>query len=160
MLIDFSRLSRTWAELAPKFSEKDVSVDVDCADCEIFFRSSDNSVHLRRSDDWWLVDTVNDRGQRSDGKAQFSTFSLAEKYLIWDWVTSADSNLAYGPLGGDLYAQGYAAEVEVSDLGDYQIKVCFREECAVLFTGTATIFSHVMKFSLSEIEKIANIKLV
>jgi hypothetical protein len=158
-MTDFSRLSRNWVELAPSFSFSDVSVSRDCADCEILFRSSDYWVHLRRDGAWWSLDTVNDRGQRSNAQAKLSTFSLAEKYLIWDWVTTANDLLASGPLGADLYRQGYATDVEVSDLGDYHIEVCFHGECAILFTGTATIFSHVMKKSLEEIEKIAGRKI-
>lgn len=154
-MTDFSRLSRDWIDWASAYSSSGGSVSTDCADCEILFSSSDYSVHLRTEDDWWLVDTVDDRGQRSNGEAKFSTFSLAEKYLIWNWASLADSRLASGSQGFDLYKRGYAEDVKVVDLAGYRVKVCFNGECAILFTGTATIYSHIMKKSAEEIERIA-----
>jgi hypothetical protein len=154
-MADFSRLSRDWIDWAPAYSSSGGLVSTDCADCEILFSSSDYSVHLRTEDDWWLVDTVNDRGQRSKGEAEFSAFSLAEKYLIWNWASLKNSRLASGPLGFDLYKLGYAEDVNVLDLADYRVKVCFRGECGILFTGTATIYSHIMKMSADALEEIA-----
>ena len=154
-MVDFSRLSTNWVEWASRLGLPDVSVAADCDDCQILFRSRDYSVHLRREDDWWLVDTVDDRGQRSDADAQLSTFELAEKYLIWRWVTLARSSLASGPLGADLYRQGYAPGIEASEVDGAHIKLCLHGDCAILIVGTATIFSHIMLKSLDEIEQIA-----
>jgi hypothetical protein len=121
-MVDFSRLSTNWIEWASRLGLPDISVSTECDDCQILFRSKDYSVHLRCEDHWWLVDTVDDRGERSDADAQLSTFDLAEKYLIWRWVTLARSSLASGPLGADLYRQGYAHGIAVSDVDGAHIK--------------------------------------
>ncbi|WP_231994683.1 hypothetical protein [Mycobacterium sp. ACS4054] len=98
------------------------------------------------------MDTVNDRGQRRNGAARFSNFDMAEKYLIWDWATTARSHLASGPLGADLARQGYASDVEVSKT-DSGYKICLNNQCAVLSVVNATIFSHLMGKSVDEIEQ-------
>lgn len=153
-MVDFSRLTRVWTELAPRFSSRGVSVSTECADCLISFCSSDYTVHLRNEGTWWFVDKVDDRGQRIKGDARLSTFPLAEKYLLWRWATLARSSLASGRLGGDLYKQGYATGVDVFDLGNGRIEVCFQGECANLVTGTSTIFSHIMKMSADSLESL------
>jgi hypothetical protein len=153
---DFSRLSANWAEWASQAGLVGISVLTDCNDCQILFSSNDYSVHLRNDGTWWVVDTVDDRGHRKNAVARLSSFNLAEKYLIWDWVTLARSSLASGSLGTDLYKQGYAPGVEVFELSDAHIKICFNGECAILISGTATIFSHLMSRSVDEIEQIAN----
>lgn len=138
-----------------RLSIPDVQVFTDCNDCEALFSSRDYSVHLRCEDSWWIVDTVNDRRQRINADARLSTFELAEKYLIWRWVTQARSSLASGPLSADLYKQGYAPGIEVSELNGAHIKLCLAGDCAILVSGTATIFSHIMLKSVDEIEQIA-----
>jgi hypothetical protein len=153
---DFSRLSQHWFEWTPFYSSSGGSVSMNCVDCDVVFSSSDYSVHLRNEGNWWLIDKVNDRGQRSDGEAKLSTFDLTEKYLIWQWASLANSRLASGSLGFDLYKRGYAEDVDIVDLADYQVEVCFQGQCAILFTGTATIFSHILKMSVEEIERIAD----
>jgi hypothetical protein len=102
-----------------------------------------------------VVDTVDDRGQRSNADAKLSTFALAEKYLIWRWVTLARPSLASGPLGADLYRQGFAPEIAVSQVSDAHIKICLHGDCAILVGGTATIFSHLMSKSVNEITELA-----
>jgi len=154
-MVDFSRLSANWVEWASRLGLPDISVSTDCHDCRILFSSKDYSVHLRYDGTWWVVDTVDDRGQRSNDDAKLSTFDLAEKYLIWRWVTLARSSLASGPLGADLYRQGYAPGIGVSQVDDAHIKVCLHDDCAILIVGTATIFSHIMSKSVDEIEQIA-----
>lgn len=83
--------------------------------------------------------------------AKFSTFELVEKYLIWDWVTSARSDLASGALGVNLYKLGYAPEVRVVELEKGNIELCLHGACAILVVGDATIFSHIMQWSVEEI---------
>jgi hypothetical protein len=153
---DFSRLSANWTEWAPQAGLVSISVSTDCDDCQILFSSNDYSIHLRNDGAWWVVDTVDDRGHRQNAVAKLSTFDLAEKYLVWDWVTLARSSLASGALGADLYRQGYAPGVEVSELSNAHIKICLNDDCAILISGTATIFSHLMSKSLGDIEQIAN----
>jgi hypothetical protein len=144
VMVDFSRLSTNWVEWMSRLGIPDTSVSTDCDDCQALFSSKDYSVHLRTDGSWWVVDTVNDRRQRTNADAKLSTFELTEKYLIWRWVTQARSSLASGPLGADLYKQGYAPGIEVSEMDNAHIKVCSDRGCAILMTGTATIFSHIM----------------
>lgn len=124
-----------------------------CDDCAFLFESSDYSVHLHKNGHWWIIDTVDDRGQRSDGVARFTTFDLAEKYLIWDWVSTACPSLASGELGADLYKKGYSPDVDVAPTNDAHIEICLRDDCAVLMSGTSTIFSHIMLMSVDQIEQ-------
>lgn len=149
---DFSRLASHWYRWAPGMGGGEASVSTNCPDCLVLFSTDDYSVHLRNERDWWVVDTVNDRGQRRNGVAQLSNFDLAEKYLIWDWATTARSDLASGPLGADLARQGYAPGVAVSKT-DSGYKICTNGECAVLSAVNATIFSHLMEKSLDDIER-------
>ena len=152
-MADFSRLSANWAQWAPASGLQDVSVSTECDDCQILFRSRDYSVHLRYDDDWWVIDTVNDRGQRADADAKFSTFPLTEKYLIWDWITAARPSLESGSLGAELYRRGYADGIEVADLDGAHIELRRGDDRAILISGTATIFSHIMLMSIDEIEQ-------
>jgi hypothetical protein len=152
-MVDFSRLSANWRQWAPSLGGGDISISADCDDCEILFSSGDYSVHLRKDGSWWVVDTVNDRGQRRDGAAKLSSFDLAEKYLIWDWATTARSNLAAGPLGADLARLGYAPDVEVSR-AEKGYQICLDDDCAILSVVNATIFSHLMSKSLDEIQQL------
>jgi hypothetical protein len=154
-MVDFSRLSSSWIEWAPGAGLADAWVSMTCNDCQILFISNDYSVHLRKDGNWWMIDTVDDRGQRSNGVAKLATFDLAEKYLVWDWLTSACSSLASGQLGADLYRKGYAPGVEVSPVDDAHIKICLHGDCAILIVGTATVFSHIMLKSVDEVEQIA-----
>lgn len=154
-MTDFSRLSANWVRLAPASGLREASVSTDCADCQILFRSRDYSVHLRYTDDWWVVDTVDDRGQRAHADAKLSTFSLTEKYLIWDWITAARPRLASGSLGAQLYKQGYAPGVQVTDLDGAHIELRHGDDRAILISGTATIFSHIMLMSVHELEQAA-----
>jgi hypothetical protein len=153
-MANFSRLSASWLEWAPLSGLKDVSATTDCDDCQILFRSDDYSFHLRFDDDWWLIDTVDDRGQRKNADVKLSAYELAEKYLTWRWITSARSSLSSGPLGAELYRQGYAPGVEVEELNGMHARLCLRNDCAILILGTATIFSHIMLKSVDDLERI------
>jgi hypothetical protein len=145
-----------WTEWISRLGIPDIYVSTDCDDCQVLFSSKDYSVHLRTDGGWWVVDTVNDRHQRTIADAKLSTFELAEKYLIWKWVTQASPSLASGPLGADLYKQGYGPGIDVAEVDDAHIKVCLEGDCAILMTGTATIFSHIMLKSVEEIEQLGH----
>lgn len=151
-MVDFSRLSVNWQRWAPGLGGGNAYATIECEDCQICFRTDDYSVHLHHDENWWIVDTVNDRGQRNNGYAKLSNFDLAEKYLIWDWATTVRSDLASGPLGADLAQQGFAANVKVSEV-DANYKICLGNECAILSMVNATIFSHLMNRSVDEIEQ-------
>src|ERR1700744_3498078 len=113
-MVDLSRLSANWLRWAPGMGGGNVSVSTDCADCVALFSTDDYSVHLRNEQDRWIVDTVNNRGRRRNGAAKLSNFALTEKYLIWDWATTARSSLASGALGADLARRGCAPGVNFS----------------------------------------------
>lgn len=151
-MVDFSRLAANWRRWAPGMGGGSIDVTTDCADCLICFRTDDYCVHLHNDGNWWVVDTVNDRGQRRNAAAKLSSFNLTEKYLIWDWATTARSDLASGPLGADLAKQGFAPNVEVSQV-ESKYKICSNDDCAVLSVANATIFSHIMDTSVDEIEQ-------
>ncbi|MGV0043412.1 hypothetical protein ACRU43_02275 [Mycobacterium colombiense] len=151
-MADFSRLSANWRRWAPGLGGGDIDVTTDCDDCLICFKTDDYSVHLREDENWWIVDTVNDRGQRRSGDAKLSNFDLVERYLIWDWATTVRSDLASGPLGADLAKKGFAPGVEVSKV-DTKYKICSNADCAILSAVNATIFSHLLDKSVVEIEQ-------
>jgi hypothetical protein len=156
-VVDFARLYAEWHRWGREIGGGEAVVSAECDDCEILFSTDDYAVHLRAENHWWIVDVVDDRGQRRSNVAELSTFQLAEKYLTWDWVTMAKSNLASGQLGAELYRQGYSTGVSVAELNSGKVEVCLHDECAILVVGTAAIFSHVMKMSLDEIEEIARL---
>lgn len=151
-MVELARLSANWRRWAPGLGGGNIDITTDCEDCEICFRTDDYSVHLHHDENWWIVDTVNDRGQRRKGDAKLSSFDLAEKYLIWDWATTVRSELASGPLGADLAKQGFAPNVKVSEV-DTKYKICLENECAILSMVNATIFSHLMNRSVDEVEQ-------
>lgn len=152
-MVDFGRLSANWLEWAPALGGGSISFSTDCDDCEILVSSDDSLVHLRKDNSWWVVDTVSDRGQRQGGAAKFSNFDLTEKYLIWDWATTARASLASGSLGADLAQRGYAPGVKVSR-ASRGCEICSNDGCAILSFVNATIFSHLMSTSVDEIERL------
>lgn len=151
-MVDLSRLSANWYRWAPRMGGGNVTVSTDCADCVVLFSTDDYSVYLRNEGHWWIVDTVNDRGHRRSGAAKLSNFDLTERYLIWDWATTARSDLASGRLGADLAKQGYAPGVDVSKV-ETGYEICLNGECAILSVVNATIFSHLLSKSVDEIER-------
>ena len=153
--MDFSRLIQHWQRWAPMFSGGDVSISTTCDDCHIAFKSNGYSVHLRKESPWWVTDIVDDRGKRTDGDARFSSFDLAEKYLIWDWGTAARPSLASGPLGTDLYRLGYASGIKVTRV-DRGYEIRSNGDRAILSVVNATIFSHLMTRSVDEVEQLVS----
>jgi hypothetical protein len=149
---DLERLSRNWRHWSEVAGLTDVSVSTDCADCAILFSSNDSSVHLRHDDDWWSVDTVNDRRQRTNDTAQFSSYELAEKYLVWIWGSTARSVVRAPLLGPKLYALGFSPEVGALPIREGVYELRSAEGRAVLSEPYATIMSHLVSKPLDEIE--------
>lgn len=109
-------------------------------------------MHLRTCKTWWVIETVNDRGQRRNGDAKLSSFESTEKYLIWAWATTARSELASGPLvrrpcQGRLCPECRGTKV------DTKYEICSNDECAILSVLNATIFSHLIRKTVDEIEE-------
>lgn len=153
-MVDFSRLSENWVEWTGLARMTHVSVSVDCTDCQIFFKSDDQSFHLRQDGDWWTVDAVDDRGKRYNGTAKFSTFDLAEKYLIWNWASVTRSAIGAIPLGRHLQALGMAPNVEIVPTErEYFVELRASTGSAILPMSSATIFSHLMSKSVDQIEQ-------
>jgi hypothetical protein len=155
-MMDTSRLAANWYRWAPGLGGGEIRVSE--VGPETVFSTDDYKVHLHEDGSWWVVDTVNDRGQRRYGAAKLSSFELAEKYLIWNWATGARSSLASGALGADLARRGYAPGVEVSQV-DGGYKICADSECAILSVVDATIFSHLITKSVDEIEQLTQVGL-
>lgn len=152
-IADFARLTQNWIYWCAVGQLHNPSVSTDCDDCTIVFNSDDYSVHLRDEGGWWTVDVVNDRRQRSNDTAKFSTFGLAEKYLVWIWGSTARSVIRAPILGQRLYAKGFDSTVERTPLttGVYELRS--PEGRAVLGEPYATIFSHLMQKSEEDVEQ-------
>lgn len=130
-----------------------ISVSTNCDDCEILFDSSDYSAHLRNDGTWWIIDIVNDRGQRHNDTAKLSTFELTEKYLIWNWATSARGAVGAPRLGRQLYSLGVSPDAEVNPITEGIVEVRSSNRSAILMEPYATIFGHLMAKSVREIEQ-------
>lgn len=150
---DFARLARNWDHWCHLARLVDPSVSTQCQDCAVLFSSADYSVHLRRDSAWWSVDTVNDRRQRVNDTARFSSYALAEKYLVWVWASAARSALQATVLGKALYALGFDAGVEAVPLSEGVFELRSPTGRAVLTEPYATIFSHLMDQPEEQIEK-------
>lgn len=150
---EFERLSRNWLFWSGLAQLGCISVSTSCPDCAVLFGSTEYSVHLRHAGDWWSVDTVNERGSRHDDSARFSSFALAEKYLVWMWASTARTVMQAPILGQRLYAKGFAADVEAIPISPGTVEVRSPDGRAVLIEPYATIFSHLMGRSEDEIEQ-------
>ena len=133
---------------------RNVSVSVERTDCEIAFLSDEGSVHLRHTDGWWAVDTVNDRNQRFDDVAQLSNYELVEKFLMWRWASVVRTATGARQRGAELHAQGPASGVEFVELPrDHFVELRRHDDRARVSSSHATVFSHVMRMSVEEIER-------
>ena len=152
-MVEFFRLSTNWYQRGPGMGGGNISISTSCDGCEIVFDSSDYSVHLRNDGTWWIIDTVNDRGQRRNDSAKLSTFELTEKYLIWNWATSARGVVGVPRLGPQLYSLGVSPDAEVKPITEGVAEVRSSGGRAILMEPYATIFSHLMAKSVDEIEQ-------
>jgi len=152
-LPDFGRLSQYWLYWSELGQLTDLSVSASCDDCAILFSSNDYAVHLRHVDGWWVVDTVNDRRQRSNDTARFSRYELAEKYLLWIWASTARSVVRAPILGPRLYERGFAPDVEAIQVSEGVYELRSADGQAVLAEPYATIFSQLIDKSVAEIEQ-------
>ena len=150
---DFDRLSRNWTYWSQRAQLSDISTSTSCDDCAVRFSSNDYSVHLRVNGDSWVVDTVDDRNQRHDDTATFSTYDLAEKYLVWLWSSAARSAVGAPALGPNLYASGFAPGVTTTTISPGIYELHSPAGSAVVMEPEATIFSHLMDKSEEEIER-------
>jgi hypothetical protein len=152
-MTDTTRLSTNWLKWTTIAHLGDVSVSRDCDDCLIAFKATDYAFHLRHTGPWWVIDTVDDRGQRHIDVAKLSTFELAEKYLIWRWASIARGIIGVERLGPRLYKLGYSGDVVVTPLAPGIAELHSAVGDAILMEPDSTIFSHVILRSIDEIER-------
>jgi hypothetical protein len=151
---DFSRLSQDWTEWSSRIRLANVSVSPARDDTAIDFTSDDQSFYLRKDDGWWTIDVVNDRGSRYNDIAKFSTFDLAEKFLIWRWGSTMRDVLGARIFGPELYALGRNADVVVvSTENEWQFELQSDVGRARLSEPDATIFSHLISRSTDELQQ-------
>jgi hypothetical protein len=151
---DFTRLSNDWTEWSNRIRLANVSVSPARDSNEIGFTSDDQSFFLRMENSWWTIDVVNDRGRRYNDTAKFSTFDLAEKFLIWRWGSTMRDVLGAKILGPKLYALGHSADVVVLPTeNEWLFELQSEAGSARLSEPDATIFSHLMSKSVDEIEQ-------
>jgi hypothetical protein len=131
-----------------------VSVSAARDDTEVDFLSDDQSFYLRKDDGWWTLDVINDRGARYNDVARFSTFDLAEKFLIWRWGSTMRDVLGARIFGPELYALGRSSDVVVVPTENEWLFELQSDAGSVrLSEPAATIFSHLMSKSADEIEQ-------
>lgn len=75
--VDFARLSTSWLHWAPLTGLTNARVPDQHPDDEIRFTSDDYAVHVRRNEDWWVLDTIDDRGQLQTDTAKFTTYPFS-----------------------------------------------------------------------------------
>lgn len=151
---DFSRLSGSWCYWAPLAGLANTQVSEAFSDREISFTSDDHSVHLHIDEGWWVVDTVDDRGQLHSDSARFTTYDLVEKYLLWQWSSAARNALRRPRIGPRLYSLGHDSNVQFLPIKEGIFELRAPEGRAVLMEPAATIFSHLMRKSFGEIEEL------
>lgn len=153
-MVDFSRLEKNWAvwTKAARMGNVAASVAEDRSQCE--FASDDQQFRLRDDGGRWVVDRVDDRGQRHDGVAKFSTFELAEKYLIWRWSSTARSAIGAASLGAKLHSRGTALGVTVEPTAlAGALNLRSAAGSATVPRSIAQVFSHLMEMDISEVER-------
>ncbi len=151
---NFGFLSSAWMYWNNLAQIPNPSVSTDCSDCLITFGSEAQIFHLRREDDWWVVDVVDDRGKRYNDTSRFSELSLVEKYLVWDWASFARSAVGLEALGPPLYRQGPNPKLKITPTDNqWRSEITSQEGKAILSEPELTIFSHILSKPLREIEE-------
>jgi hypothetical protein len=156
-MVDFSRLSADWVEWTSRARMGSVSVSTECEDCQILFKSDDESFHLRQEGDWWVVDRIDDRNQRHNNLARFSTFDLVQKYLVWRWSWITRGAIGAKSLGAELHSLGMAPGVETIPTDrEGAVELRGPNGSAIVPGSIATIFSQLMSKSLDGIEMLVH----
>lgn len=154
--IDIARLSTSWLHWALLTGLTNVRVSDQHPDEEIRFTSDDHTVHVRRNEVWWVIDTIDDRGQLRRDTAKFTTYALLERYLIWQWASAARNVLRLPTIGPKLYALGHNPDVQFQPIDEGIYRLRTPEGCAVLMEPSATVFSHLMFKSIDEFEELVS----
>jgi len=156
-MINFSRLSAAWLRWTAWSGMWNPSVVADDGQETAEFKSDDQTYHVKHEGNWWVVDETNDRGRVYPAVAMFSSFDLAERFLLLDWALLMRDDLASGSLGRDLYELGYSTSVTVTEVRKGFVEIRCGVGAAVLPVLNATVFSHLMLMPTEEIEKLVNV---
>ncbi|MUM24558.1 hypothetical protein FZI91_23055 [Mycobacterium sp. CBMA271] len=152
-MTDFTRLSADWTTWSNWMRMSNVSVSVS-NQYEAYFKSDDDTFCLRKSGEWWIIDRINDRGERNNDIGSFSNFELAERFLVWRWTRTVTNALEIGP---ELYARGMNPDITVRPTdSEWRVELESNAGKARLGEPSATIFSYVMATPTSQIEQRAN----
>lgn len=152
-MTDFKRLSTDWITWSNWMRMSNVSVP-NSTEHEAYFKSDDDTFCLRKDGEWWVIDRINDRGERHNDIASFSNFDLAEKFLIWRWTRTVTNAPELGP---ELYARGMNPDIVVRPTdNEWRVELESSTGIARLGEPAATIFSYLMTTPTSEIEQRAN----
>ncbi|BBX26213.1 hypothetical protein [Mycolicibacterium alvei] len=152
-MADFSRLSKSWTEWTSLAGMTHVSTCTECDDSQAYFKSDDQSFYIQRDGVWWVVDTVDDRGQRRNNVAKFSTFDLLEKYLIWRWSSVTRSAIGARSLGRNFHSLGVKPGVELTATDrEYVVEMQLTGGTAVLPASQVGVFSHVLDMPFEEVD--------
>lgn len=152
-MADFTRLSTDWTTWSNWMRMSNVSVTIN-SEHEAYFKSDDDTFCLRKNSEWWLIDRINERGERHDDIGSFSTFELAEKFLIWRWTRTVTNAPELGP---ELYARGMNPDIAVHPTdSEWRVELESDAGKARLAEPAATIFSYLMSTPTSQIEQRAD----
>jgi hypothetical protein len=152
----FARMSSNWLYWSRLSGLTDANSLAAHNGSDIRFTSDEYSVHLRQCDGWWLVDTVDDRGQLHADTAAFTSLDLVEKYLLWQWSSGARNNLRLPRIGPKLYSLGHDPHVHFSKIKEGIYELQKADSRAILAEPAATIFSHLMSKTPDEIEQMVS----
>ncbi|WP_146190924.1 hypothetical protein [Mycobacteroides abscessus] len=152
-MTDFTRLSNDWTTWSNWMRMSNVAVSID-GGSDACFKSDDDTFCVRKSGELWIIDRINDRGQRYDDIGSFSSFELAEKYLISRWAFTVTNAPELGP---ELYARGMNPDAIVRPTeNEWRVELKSGVGNAFLGTPEAIIFSYLMFVPTEEIEQRAN----
>lgn len=156
-MVDYSRLIQNWTRWSALMGLADVYAAENYEGAQVFFHSNDNALYLRNDGEWWSIDSVNERGKRLNDIAAFSSYSLAEKFLIWRWSAVARSSVGARQLGAELQAQGRMEGVTFTPASrPYFVELSTDEGRAIVAEANSVVFSHVMCMSVDDIEALVS----
>ncbi len=153
---DYSRLAANWIRWSGLSCIPNASVIEDRANDRVVFKSREGSFTLYHQGDWWSLDETDDRGSQHYDTARFSTFALAEIYLIWTWASVARTAVGAKNLGAALYAAGFNPAVAVEEETPGVYKLSSRAGTAIVTGVKATIISHLMEEPVEKVEALVS----
>lgn len=155
MTVDFSDLAASWRFWTGRAGIADATATPGNDGQSMLFKSDDEAYDLRHHDDWWVVDEIDDRGKRYSGTAQFSTITLADKFLVWRWASTTRTALGAKQLGPHFHSLGMNPTVNVIPASRPNfLELHLADGVAVLPNSNAAMFSHVLEMSTDRIAEL------